>query len=236
MKFIKVKEYSELSKLGSDIIVKQICDKPNSVLGLATGSTPQGIYDCLIEEYRNGKIDFSQIITFNLDEYLGLEPTHPQSYHCYMDINLFNKINVNILNVHMPNGLASDFIAEAENYDRLIEDYGNIDLQLLGIGLNGHIGFNEPDKYFTMETHIVNLDISTIEANSRFFPSVNKVPTQAITMGIGSIMKAKTILLVANGQKKKEILEQALYGPVTPEVPASILQLHPNLIVIYSEQ
>lgn len=236
MNYIKVKTYDELSKKAANIIASQVTLKPSSVLGLATGSSPLGTYEKLIEKYRSGELDFSAVTSVNLDEYVGLDGSNEQSYRYFMDNNLFCGINIKKENTHVPSGLATDLKAEGERYDEFIKSIGGIDLQLLGIGLDGHIGFNEPDAYFTKETHEVSLDESTIEANARFFASKEDVPTKAITMGMMSIMQAKKILLIANGAKKKDILEKAFFGPITPYVPASLLQLHPDVTVIYSEE
>lgn len=235
MKFISVKSYEELSRKAANIIAAQVISKPNCVLGLATGSSPLGTYAALAKYCDDGDVDFSGVTSVNLDEYVGLDGTNDQSYRYFMDTNLFSKINIDKNKTHVPNGCATDLKAEGTAYDKFIKDLGGIDLQLLGIGLDGHIGFNEPDKFFTAETHEVELDPSTIKANARFFASEADVPTKAITMGMMSIMQAKKVLLIANGEAKKEILEKAFYGPITPEVPASILQLHPDLTVIYSE-
>lgn len=235
MKFITVKSYEEMSKKAAEIIAAQIVLKPNSVLGLATGSTPVGLYKELIKKNNDGVIDFSEITSVNLDEYIGLDGDNDQSYRYFMNHNLFDHVNIDKANTFVPNGKAADTKAEGEAYDARIAALGGIDIQLLGIGLDGHIGFNEPDSVFTKETHEVKLDESTIVANSRFFESIDDVPKSAITMGMGSIMAAKKVLLVANGANKKEILEKAFFGPITPEVPASILQLHNDLVVIYSE-
>ena len=234
MNFIKVKTYEELSRLTGEQIEALVKEKPNCILGLATGSSPLGAYAYLADKCKEG-LDFSRVTSVNLDEYVGLDGENDQSYRYFMNENLFNKINIDINNTYVPNGCSIDLVAEGHGYDELISSLGGIDLQLLGIGLDGHIGFNEPDSFFTAETHPVSLDESTIEANSRFFASKDEVPTMAITMGMKSIMQAKSIVLIANGAKKWSILEKALYGKITPEVPASILQLHPNLTVIYSE-
>ncbi len=235
MKFITVKSYAELSEKAADIIAAQIIVKPDCVLGLATGSSPVGTYKRLIEDNKAGKIDFSQVTSVNLDEYVGLDGSNDQSYRYFMDTNLFNHVNIDKDWTFVPNGCADDLAAEGEEYDGMIKDMGGIDLQLLGIGLDGHIGFNEPDDRFVAATHEVVLDDSTIKANARFFANEDEVPKKAITMGMMSIMQAKKVLLIANGAAKKEILEKAFYGPITPFVPASILQLHPDLTVIYSE-
>ena len=235
MKFIKVESYEKLSRIAASIIASQVTVKPCSVLGLATGSSPLGAYARLAEMCRDGDVDFSEVISVNLDEYVGLDGTNDQSYRYFMDTNLFSKINIKPENTSVPNGCAKDLKAECERYDALIESLGGIDLQLLGIGLDGHIGFNEPDSVFTKETHEVVLDESTIEANARFFASIDDVPKTAVTMGMGAIMKARKVLLIANGKGKRDIVEKAFFGPITPAVPASILQLHPDLTVIYSE-
>lgn len=235
MNFITVKSYAELSRRAANIIAAQIILKPDSVLGLATGSSPVGTYKQLIEMYNNGDIDFSSVTSINLDEYVGLDGSNDQSYRYFMNSNLFDHVNIDKANTFVPNGCASDIEAECTAYDNRIAEYGGIDLQLLGIGLDGHIGFNEPDTCFTKATHIVTLDESTIKANARFFESEAAVPKKAVTMGIGGIMSSKKILLVANGANKREILEKALFEPITPEIPASVLQLHPDATVIYSE-
>lgn len=232
MKVIHTKSYEELSKKAANIISAQVILKPDCVLGLATGSTPIGTYKQLIEWYNNGDIDFSQITSINLDEYIGLDGTSDQSYRYFMNKNLFEHVNVDLTHTHVPNGKAEDMQKECTAYDELIQSVGGIDLQLLGIGHNGHIGFNEPAENFATGTHIVELGQSTIEANARFFETIDEVPRQAITMGIQAIMQAKKVLLIANGTDKKAIVEKSLYGPVTPSVPASILQLHPDVTVI----
>lgn len=235
MQFITVKTYEELSQKAASIIASQVILKPTCVLGLATGSSPVGTYKKLIEKCNNGELDFSGVTSVNLDEYVGLDGSNDQSYRYFMEENLFKSINIKKEKTFVPNGCAADLKAEGIAYDDHIKALGGIDLQLLGIGLDGHIGFNEPDSFFTAETHEVVLDESTIKANARFFANEDEVPKKAITMGMMSIMQAKKILLVANGASKKEILEKAFFGPITPEVPASILQLHPDVTVIFSE-
>ena len=235
MNFIKVNTYEELSTRAAAIICGQVAMKPECVLGLATGSSPLGAYGKMAEKNKLGEVDFSRVKTVNLDEYVGLDGDHEQSYRYFMNNNLFKHINIDMDNTYVPNGCAKDMEAECKAYDSLIESLGGIDLQLLGIGYDGHIGFNEPDTYFEKATHKVTLDSSTIEANSRFFASYDDVPTTAVTMGMGGIMSAKKVLLIANGKGKKDIVEKAFFGPITPQVPASILQLHPDLTVIYSE-
>ncbi|MBO5313138.1 MAG: glucosamine-6-phosphate deaminase [Clostridia bacterium] len=235
MNFIKVNSYEELSARASEIICAQVISKPNCVLGLATGSSPLGTYAKMAERCKAGEVDFSGVKSINLDEYVGLDGEHDQSYRYFMNNNLFKHINIDISNTYVPNGCATDIDKECKAYDELINTLGGIDLQLLGIGYDGHIGFNEPDSYFEKATHMVTLDESTIDANSRFFESREDVPTTAITMGMGGIMSAKSVLLIANGKGKRDIIEKAFFGKITPQVPASILQLHPNLTVIYSE-
>ena len=235
MKFIVVESYEELSRKAANIIAAQMISKENCVLGLATGSSPIGTYQNLAKMCDAGDIDFAPVTSVNLDEYAGLDASNDQSYRYFMNDNLFSKVNIDINKTYVPNGCAADLEKEGERYDKLIEELGGIDLQLLGIGLDGHIGFNEPDEFFTAPTHRVKLDESTIEANSRFFASKDDVPREAITMGMKSIMQARKILLIANGESKKDIVEKAFYGPITPMVPASILQLHPDVTVIYSK-
>ena len=235
MKFITAESYEKLSRQAANIISAQVIIKPDCVLGLATGSSPVGIYRQLIDWYRKGDIDFSGVTSVNLDEYVGLKGDHPQSYRYFMQTNFFDHINIRPENTYVPCGCASDFDKECADYDARIAAFGGIDLQLLGIGLDGHIGFNEPGDCFVKSTHVVDLHESTIQANARFFHSADEVPRQAVTMGMVSILQAKKILLVANGAAKKEILLRAFNGPITPEIPASILQLHPDITVIFSE-
>ena len=235
MNYIEVESYEELSRKAAAIIAAQVISKPQSVLGLATGSSPLGTYKCLVNAYENKDVDFSKVTSINLDEYVGLNGDNEQSYRYFMDTNLFSKINIRRECTFVPDGCAEDVSAECKEYDARIESLGGIDIQLLGIGLDGHIGFNEPDEAFIKETHLVKLDPSTIEANARFFESKDEVPKEAVTMGIGSIMNAKKVLLIANGKNKEEIVKKAFFGPITPKVPASILQLHSDLTVIYSK-
>ena len=235
MRIYRVKNYDAMSRQAANIISAQIILKPDSVLGLATGSTPIGAYQQLIDRYRMGDLDFSGIRSVNLDEYLGLSADDPRSYACFMRKNLFDAINIKPENTFIPDGCATDPTEECARYNQLIRALGGIDLQLLGIGHNGHIGFNEPTDNFPATVHTVQLTESTINANSRLFERREDVPTQAITMGIGTIMKAKKILLIA-GPDKAEIVEKACFGKVTPEVPASVLQLHPDVTVILSAE
>ena len=224
-----------MSRRAANILSAQVILKPDSVLGLATGSTPVGMYRQLVNWYEKGDIDFSQVHTVNLDEYLGLAPDHDQSYRYFMQQNLFDHINVRPENTNVPNGLASDPEAECRRYNEVIAGLGGIDLQVLGMGHNGHIGFNEPEEAFELETHVVDLTENTIQANARFFASKDEVPRRAITMGIKAIMQARHILVVVSGEDKAEIVRRAFAGPVTPLVPASILQMHPHLSLVGDE-
>lgn len=232
MRIIIAKDYQDMSRKAANIISAEVISNPNCVLGLATGSSPIGTYKQLIDWYNKGDIDFSNVNSINLDEYVGLDETNDQSYRYFMNNNFFNHINIDKNKTNVPNGLAQDPEKECERYDNLISSLGGIDLQLLGIGHNGHIGFNEPDDSFAVGTHTVTLNQMTREANARFFASIDEVPTHAITMGIKAIMQAKKVLLIASGDDKKEILQKAFFGPITPSVPASILQLHPNLTIV----
>lgn len=231
MKLIRARDYGEMSRRAANLIFAQVTLKPDSVLGLATGSTPIGIYDCLADWFAGGDLDFGEVTTINLDEYCGLAPTHPQSYRYFMQTHLFGRVNINPARTNVPLGMAEPE-AESTRYDALIAGCGGIDMQLLGIGHNGHIGFNEPGSSFERGTHCVELSQSTLEANARFFKEGEEMPRAAITMGMGAIMQAGKILLVASGKEKAGILDKALNGPVTPEIPASLLQLHPNLIIV----
>ena len=237
MKFIKVDTYDKLSRQAANILSAQVIMKPNSVIGLATGSSPLGVYRQLIEWHKKGDLDFSEVISVNLDEYVGLTESDEQSYRRFMQENFFDHINIRRENTYVPNGCSANPEKECAEYDARIERFGGIDLQLLGIGHDGHIGFNEPGDVFVKSTHVVDLHERTIEANARFFDNdMSRVPRQAVTMGMVSIMQAKKILLIANGPEKKEILEKAFFGPITPAIPASILQLHPDITVVFSEQ
>lgn len=231
----KAKDYKELSRKAANIISAQIIMKPSCVLGLATGTSPIGIYNQLTEWYEKGDLDFSEVSTVNLDEYIGLDAANPQSYRYFMNTNLFDRVNIDIHNTNVPNGMAEDLEGECDSYDNLIHVLGGIDLQLLGLGHNGHIGFNEPGESFEKGTHIVDLSPSTIDANSRLFESKEDVPRRAITMGIRTIMQAGIVLLVASGKDKAYIVRDAFWGKISPEVPASVLQLHKNLIVVADE-
>ena len=231
MKIYVSEDYKDMSRKAANIVSAHVILNPACVLGLATGSTPIGMYKQLIDWYNKGDLDFSQVKSVNLDEYVGLAPTHDQSYRYFMQTNLFDHVNIDPANTNVPNGLASDPEAECERYNQVIRSMGGIDVQVLGMGHNGHIGFNEPGHAFELETHVVNLTERTIEANARFFASKDEVPKRAITMGIKSIMQARQILVVVSGEDKAEIVKKAFYGPVVPEVPASILQMHTNVVL-----
>lgn len=231
MKLLQVKDSETMARRAADLIGAQLLLKPRCVLGLATGSTPIETYAELVRRFREGALDFSKVTTVNLDEYCGLTGENPQSYRYFMQQHLFGQVNIPPENTHLPNGAAADPAAECARYDQLIEELGGVDLQLLGIGHNGHIGFNEPDTAFTAPTHQVQLKEGTIQANARFFSSIEEVPKAALTMGMSAILRARKVLLLA-GSDKAGILRAALYGPVTPQVPASLLQLHPDVTVI----
>ena len=229
------KDYNAMSRRAAAVIAAQVVSKPDCVLGLATGSTPIGAYKQLVEWHRQGDLSFAQVHSVNLDEYVGLAPTHDQSYRYFMQNNLFDHVDILPENTNVPNGLAADAAVECARYEDVVRALGYADLQLLGLGRNGHIGFNGPCAEFPVATHLVDLTESTIEANARFFASAGDVPRQALTMGIGTIMRARSILVVASGADKAEAVRKTVNGPVTPEVPASILQLHPNVTIIGDE-
>lgn len=235
MNIIRAKDYQDMSRKAANIISAQIIMKPDCVLGLATGSTPVGTYRQLIEWYEKGDLDFSRVSTVNLDEYRGLAHTDPQSYYYFMQENLFDHVNIDKTATHVPDGTNPDAADACVKHEQIIKSLGGIDLQLLGLGNNGHIGFNEPGAAFEKETHLVDLAESTIRANARFFTSIDEVPKQAYTMGIRTIMQAKKILVVVSGESKADIVSRAFFGPVTPEVPASILQMHPDVTVVCDE-
>lgn len=235
-KLFKVESYDDMSRKAANIIASQIILKEDSVLGLATGSTPIGTYKLLVKKYEEKDLDFSNIKTVNLDEYVGLDVNSCQSYRYFMNNHLFNKVNINLDNTNVPNGLEKDAYKECSRYHDVITNLGGIDLQLLGIGNNGHIGFNEPDTFFSSITHKVKLTESTIKANSRLFENIEEVPKYAYTMGIGEIMSAKRILILASGKAKAPIIKELLTGEVKPEVPASILKFHPNCILIADKE
>jgi len=235
MKIIKTIDYYHMSRMAANILSAQVIIKPDCVLGLATGSTPIGTYEQLIRWYEKGDLDFSQVRTINLDEYKGLSPENNQSYRYFMNEHLFRHINISLENTHVPNGLEPDPVKACNDYNRIIRENGGVDLQLLGIGLNGHIGFNEPGAAFEKETHCVDLTQSTIDANSRFFESLDLVPKQAYTVGIKTIMQAKKIVVIATGESKADIIAKAFWGPITPAVPASVLQLHNDVVLVCDE-
>ena len=235
MKIYKAKDYKDMSRKAANIISAQVIMKPNCVLGLATGSTPIGTYDQLVEWYNKGDLDFSEVTTVNLDEYKGLPRTNDQSYYYFMHQHLFDRVNIDPERTNVPNGMEPDAEKECGRYEELIRSLGGVDLQLLGLGHNGHIGFNEPGEAFEKETHCVDLTESTIEANKRFFASADEVPRQAYTMGIGTIMQAKKILIIVSGEDKADIVRDAFFGSVTPRVPASILQMHSDVTLVADE-
>ena len=235
MTIIKVKDYDQLSKKATEVISDQIINKPNCVLGLATGSTPIGTYKNLVELNKNGQLDFSKITTVNLDEYKGLAPDNDQSYRYFMNDQLFNHVNIDKARTFVPDGLTADPDKTCNDYEELISSLGGIDLQLLGMGANGHIGFNEPNDVFIPFTHCVDLTESTIEANKRFFSNRDEVPRQAYTMGIKTIMSARKVLMLVSGEAKAQALYDTIYGDINPQVPASILQVHPDCIIIADE-
>ncbi len=232
MRVVKTADYKSMSRSAANLISAQIILKPACVLGLATGSSPLGIYAQLIEWYKKGDLDFSEVRTVNLDEYTGLSAENDQSYAHYMRTNLFSQVNIKAENTHLPSGTVPDSVAECARYDKLIRDLGGIDLQLLGIGANGHIGFNEPADAFACGTQEVDLSLSTREANRRFFNSLEEVPTRARTMGIRDIVQARQIVMVASGKEKALAVREALFGPITPKNPSSILQFHPDFILV----
>ena len=231
----KTKDYKEMSKEAANIIAAQIISKPDSVLGLATGSTPIGTYQQLIQKYQDGDLDFTDITSVNLDEYKGLSPENEQSYRYFMNTNLFNHVNIDKSRTFVPDGQEADSAKACTDYDQIIADCGGVDLQLLGLGHNGHIGFNEPGDAFEKGTHCVDLTERTIEANTRFFASAADVPRQAYTMGIGTIMQAKKVLVIVSGKDKAPAVKAMINGPVTPQMPASILQFHKDVIVVADE-
>lgn len=235
MKIIKAKDYNDMSRKAANIISAQVIMKPDCVLGLATGSTPIGMYKQLVEWYNKGDLDFGDVTTVNLDEYRGLPKENDQSYYYFMHEHLFDYVNINPERTFLPNGMSEDPDAECERYEEVIRATGGVDLQLLGMGHNGHIGFNEPGAAFEKGTHCVDLQPRTIEANKRFFASADDVPKQAYSMGIRTIMMAKKILVIVSGEDKAEALRNSLFGPVTPQVPGSILQMHPDVTVVADE-
>lgn len=228
-------DYYHASRVAANIISAQVIMKPDCVLGLATGSTPIGTYEQLIRWFEKGDLDFSQVHSINLDEYRGLSPENEQSYRYFMNTHLFDKINIDKTNTFVPDGLEPDPEKACRDYEEIIRAHGGVNLQILGLGHNGHIGFNEPGSAFEKETHCVTLSENTRQANARFFASMEEVPTEAYTMGIKSIMQAKKIVVIVSGESKKEIVKKAFHGPITPEVPASVLQLHNDVILVGDE-
>ncbi len=237
MKVIIKKDYKSLSKEVAKILKKEINNNPNLVLGLATGSTPMGLYEELIKMNKKKEVDFSNVTTFNLDEYVGLCTDHKNSYNYFMYDTLFNHINIKPENVHIPDGVAKNLYKQCVQYDNLIDLNGGIDVQILGIGTNGHIAFNEPDLELNLHTSVVELAEATLKANSRFFENKDEVPTHAISMGMGSILKAKKIILMASGSTKKRIMKKLLnMKTINTEIPASILLLHPDVTIIMDKE
>ena len=236
MKIIRAKDYKDMSRKAANIISAQVIMKPNCVLGLATGGTPVGAYAQLVDWYNKGDLDFSEVTTVNLDEYRGLPKEHPESYWSFMHKNLFDKVNIRPEAIHLPDGTNPDAADACKKYNEIIHSVGGIDLQLLGIGGNGHIGFNEPGSAFESLTHCVALKEDTIKANARFFETMDDVPKYAYTMGIKNIMSAKKVLLLASGKNKAKAVYESFFGPIVPGVPASVLQLHNDVIVIADEE
>ena len=235
MKIVVAKNYEELSKVAANEMAEVVKSNPKAILGLATGGSPIGMYKELIRMNKEGEIDFSNITTVNLDEYVGLSGDHPQSYRYFMNENLFNHININKDNTYVPNGLAENIEEECKNYDNKIAQLGGTDIQLLGIGNNGHIAFNEPDENLVSGTHLTNLTQDTIEANARFFDSIDEVPKTALTMGLGGIMKSKKILVIASGESKAEAVKAMLSGKISTNMPVSMLQMHRDVTLVIDE-
>lgn len=236
MKIIKCRDYEQMSRVAADIVAEEIKSNSKAVLGLATGSTPEGMYAELVSKYKNGEIDFSEVVSFNLDEYINLPEEDVNSYHYFMNQHLFNHVNIKKENTNVPDGNAKDIDEYSRRYDEMISDAGGIDIQVLGIGPNAHIGFNEPSSAFKVGTSKVKLKKSTIEANSRFFESADEVPKYAISMGIGSIFRSKKILLLASGKEKAKAVYDMLNSEIDPKIPASILRIHPNVVVVVDEK
>ena len=236
MKLIVAKNYDEMSAEAAKIMAEVIKNKPDCVLGLATGSTPVGMYACLVDMYNKGELDFSAVKSVNLDEYYPIVPEHDQSYRYFMNYNLFDKVNINKDNTFVPDGTCADPAAFCKAYDERIDAMGGTDIQVLGIGRNGHIGFNEPDRDLITVTHVTDLTDSTIDANARFFEKREDVPTKALTMGMASIMKAKTIILLASGKSKAAVVSRLVDETITTEIPATLLKCHPNVILICDKE
>jgi glucosamine-6-phosphate deaminase len=236
MNIFTFKQEEDFVQTGAGLIVSLLQSNPKAILGLATGSSPLGIYVRLVDMYKKGLVSFAEASSYNLDEYVGLPGDHPQSYNSFMKLHLFYHIDIDPSRTYIPNGKANDLEIECQRYDHMLEQNGPVDLQLLGIGHNGHIGFNEPDERLVGRTHVVDLLEETIEANARFFASLDEVPKQAVTMGVGSILKARQIVLLARGAEKAEAIKCALQGPITTQCPASLLQCHPNVIVLLDHE
>lgn len=236
MKIQILEDYESMSVEAARMVASRIKENPQLVLGLATGSTPVGMYEELVKLYEAHQVSFKEVTTFNLDEYYPIDRNHPNSYYSYMQEHLWSKVDLKKENVHIPDSKPEDPLKACRQYEEKIAARGGIDFQVLGIGPNGHIGFNEPGEYLQAQTHLVNLTEETIKANSRFFKSMEEVPKQAITMGIGTIMKAKEILLLVSGEHKAEIIKKALQGPITTQIPASILQAHPRVTVLLDKE
>ncbi|WP_339222453.1 glucosamine-6-phosphate deaminase [Paenibacillus sp. FSL W7-1279] len=235
MNIYTFRDEEQFVQTGANLISSLLHTNPRAKLGLATGSTPVGLYAKLIEMNRQGLVSFAQTTTYNLDEYVGLPENHPESYRTFMNEKFFNHVDIQIERTHVPNGNAADAEAECLNYDKMLEEFGPVDLQLLGLGHNGHIGFNEPGEALSGGTHVVELQEKTRNANARFFPTLDDVPTHAITMGVATILKARQILLLVRGEDKAEIVHRALKGPITTQCPASLLQCHPNVVVLLDQ-
>jgi glucosamine-6-phosphate deaminase len=236
MKILVCKDYEELSRKSAEIVVSQVNQKKDSVLGLATGGTPVGMYQELVKSYREGKVDFGKVITFNLDEYYGVDPKNVNSYHYYMNTNFFDHVNIDRKNINIPNGMSKDIEKECREYDEKIQSLGGIDLQILGVGLNGHIGFNEPARELMSTTHITDLTKETINANARFFEDISQVPTKAITVGMATILRSKKIVVLINGKNKSKIFDKITGKKITTQIPATLLQLHPDVTIVVDEQ
>ncbi|MDP4553013.1 glucosamine-6-phosphate deaminase [Alkalihalobacillus macyae] len=236
MRIIEAIDYEHMSSLAARYLIEKISTKPELILGLATGGTPEGTYKRLIEDHRMNGTSYKEITTYNLDEYVGFSPDNPNSYHAFMYKNLFSELDIQENNVHLPNGVAIDLVEECKAYEERIEENGGIDIQLLGMGSNGHIGFNEPGTSFEANTHLVELTQSTREANARFFTDIDDVPREAITMGIATIMRSKEILLLVSGETKRNALKELLNGDVRESFPASVLNRHPNVTIIADQK
>ncbi|MBQ9801742.1 MAG: glucosamine-6-phosphate deaminase [Clostridia bacterium] len=232
MNIVVCKDYEEMSLRAAHMVAAQVKEKPNSVLGLATGSTPEGLYADLIEMYKKGEVSFKNVTSVNLDEYYPIAPTNDQSYRYFMNTKFFDHVDIDKANTNVPDGTAADPVAESKRYEQLVTDLGGIDLQILGIGRNGHIGFNEPDTKLMLDTHVTALTESTIEANARFFASANDVPRKALTMGMGSIFKARKIIVMASGSSKKGAVSAMLERSVDTNFPATMLNFHPDVTLI----